>query len=380
LLPGIVAREGLMKTKLTEMFGIETPIFAFSHCRDVVVEVSKAGGLGVLGVGYYTAEQLERELKWIDDHIEGKPYGVDLLMPNNADEGVETRKMHVEDLPTEQVEFLRKALDAAGIPRLPENDDLLQEEVSKITMTKAESLACLETALKHPIKLVVNALGTPPKEMVDRVHAMGIKVGSLVGKVDHALAQKEAGVDLLVAQGSEAGGHTGTISSMILWPSVVDAVAPIPVLAAGGIGRGRHMAAALALGCEGIWCGSIWLGTRQSDLIPEMKERLYQAKAEEAVQSRSRTGKPARLLKSRLTQIWEEPGAPKFLPMPYQTMVNTEPRLRIERARSKEWLTCPIGQIVGDMKEEATVKQVIFDILNEFADTSERMMNLVMEE
>jgi NAD(P)H-dependent flavin oxidoreductase YrpB (nitropropane dioxygenase family) len=247
-------------------------------------------------------------------------------------------------------------------------------------MTKAESLACLETALKHPIRLVVNALGTPPREMVDRVHGMGIKVGSLVGKVEHALAQKEAGVDLIVAQGSEAGGHTGTITSMILWPSVVDAVAPIPVLGAGGIGRGRQMAAALALGCEGIWCGSIWLGTKQSDLLPEMKELLYGAKADQAVQSRSRTGKPARMLKSKLTEAWEQQGAPKFAGMPWQTMINTEPRLRIERARNKEFLTCPVGQIVGDMKEENTVKQVIFDILTEFADTSERMMTLVMEE
>ena len=271
-----------MKTSVCEMFGIEVPIFAFSHCRDVVVEVSKAGGLGVLGVGYYTAEQLEVELKWIDDHIGGLPYGVDLLMPNNADAEAHSRKVRVEDLPQEQVQFIRKVLDDAGIPRLPEGDNTLQDEISHITMTKAESLACLEVALKHPIKLVVNALGTPPKEMVDRCHGLGIKVGSLVGKVEHAKAQVEAGVDLLVAQGSEAGGHTGTISSMILWPSVVDAVAPIPVLGAGGIGRGRHMAAALALGCDGIWCGSIWLGTKQSDLLPEMKELLYSAKAEQS--------------------------------------------------------------------------------------------------
>jgi len=368
-----------MKTSVCEMFGIEVPIFAFSHCRDVVVEVSKAGGLGVLGVGYYTAEQLEIELKWIDDHIGGLPYGVDLLMPNNADADAHSRQIRVEDLPQEQVQFIRKVLDDAGIPRLPENDNTLQDEISHITMTKAESLACLEVALKHPIALVVNALGTPPKEMVDRCHGLGIKVGSLVGKVEHAKAQVEAGVDLIVAQGAEAGGHTGTITSMILWPSVVDAVAPIPVLGAGGIGRGRHMAAALALGCDGIWCGSIWLGTKQSDLLPEMKELLYKAKAEQAVQSRSRTGKPARMLKSKLTEAWEKPGAAPFAPMPWQTMVNTEPRLRIERARNMEFLTCPVGQIVGDMKEEQTVKQVMYDILNEYADTTERMIELVSE-
>jgi NAD(P)H-dependent flavin oxidoreductase YrpB (nitropropane dioxygenase family) len=369
----------VMKTSVCEMFGIEVPIFAFSHCRDVVVEVSKAGGLGVLGVGYYTAEQLEVELKWIDDHIGGLPYGVDLLMPNNADAEAHSRKIRVEDLPQEQVQFIRKVLDDAGIPRLPEGDNALQDEISHITMTKAESLRCLETALKHPIKLVVNALGTPPKEMVERCHGLGIKVGSLVGKVEHALAQKEAGVDLIVAQGSEAGGHTGSISSMILWPSVVDAVAPTPVLGAGGIGRGRQMAAALALGCDGIWCGSIWLGTKQSDLLPEMKELLYGAKADQAVQSRSRTGKPARMLKSKLTEAWEQPGAPKFAGMPWQTMINTEPRLRIERARDKDFLTCPVGQIVGDMKEEQTVKQVIYDLLSEYADATERMIELVSE-
>jgi NAD(P)H-dependent flavin oxidoreductase YrpB (nitropropane dioxygenase family) len=359
------------------MFGIETPIFAFSHCRDVVVEVSKAGGFGVLGVGYYTAEQLETELKWIDDHIGGRPYGVDLLMPNNADDGVHSRTIRVDELPREQVQFLRKLLDDAGIPRLPEGDNFLQEEISKITMTQAESLACLETALKHPIKLVVNALGTPPKEMVNRVHGLDIKVGSLVGKVDHALRQQEAGVDLIIAQGSEAGGHTGSVSSMILWPQIVDAVAPMPVLAAGGIGRGRQMAAALAMGCEGIWCGSIWLGTKQSDLTPEIKQRLYAAKAEDAVQSRSRTGKPCRMLKSALTEAWERPGAPKFLDMPWQTIVNTEPRLRIERARAMDFLTCPVGQIVGNIEEENTVRQLIYDILNEFADATERMMDLI---
>ena len=134
-----------------------------------------------------------------------------------------------------------------------------------------------------------------------------------------------------------------------------------------------------SLGCEGIWCGSIWLGTKQSDLLPEMKELLYKAKADQAVQSRSRTGKPARMLKSKLTEAWEQPGAPKFAPMPWQTMVNTEPRLRIERARNMEFLTCPVGQIVGDMKEEQTVKQVMYDILNEYADTTERMIELVSE-
>jgi NAD(P)H-dependent flavin oxidoreductase YrpB (nitropropane dioxygenase family) len=189
--------------------------------------------------------------------------------------------------------------------------------------------------------------------------------------------QMAAGVDLLVAQGSEAGGHTGTISSMVLWPQVVDAAAPLPVLAAGGIGRGRQMAAALALGAEGVWCGSIWLGTTESELTADLRERFYAARSEDAVQSRAITGKPCRTLKSRFTEAYEQPGAPKPLPMPLQSIAITEARLRFERAHAKEWLSYPVGQIVGDMKGDTTVRQVVQEMLAEFADSVERLGTLI---
>jgi NAD(P)H-dependent flavin oxidoreductase YrpB (nitropropane dioxygenase family) len=363
-----------MRTAATELLGIEVPIFAFSHCRDVVVEVSKAGGFGCLGAGYYTKEQLKEELRWIDDHIGGKPYGVDVLMPNKHVPLGEV-KVDLNALPQEQTIFLRKLLDDAGVPPLPpgEAEEMIRKEVVKVNMTREESEALFDVCLEHPIKMVVNALGTPSKEQVQRMHARGIKVGALVGKVEHALKQKEAGVDMVVAQGAEAGGHTGSISSMVLWPQVIDAIAPIPVLAAGGIGRGRQMAAALAMGAAGVWCGSIWLGTKQSDLLPEEKECLFAAKAEDAIQSKSRTGKPARVLKSKLTDAWEKPGAPPYLPMPLQTIVTMEARLRINRGRAKAYMSPPVGQIVANMKEENTVKQVIFDMLTEFSDCVENL-------
>ena len=370
-----------MKTRVCEMFGIEVPIFAFSHCRDVVVEVSKAGGLGVLGCAYQTPAQFKAELEWIDRHVGGKPYGIDVLMPKKYDR-LEQKSLKLDDLPREQLEFMRKVCDDAGIPELPRDDaeKMLMEEIERVHMTPEQNTELLEIALEHPIKLVVNALGAPPQDLVTRLHQRGIKVGAMIGSVEHAQRQREAGVDLIIAVGMEAGGHTGKITSMLLWPQVVDAVAPVPVLAAGGIGRGRQMAAALALGAEGIWCGSIWLGTKQSELSPEMKQRLFEAKAEDAVQSRVRTGKPCRLLRSKLTDAWDKPGAPPTLPMPLQTIVMSEAKLRVERARARDFMTYPVGQVVGDMKHETTVKQVVYDMMVEFLESVDRIQQLVEQE
>lgn len=367
-----------MKTKICELLGIDVPIFAFSHCRDVVVEVSKAGGMGFLGLARMPADELEAELQWIDDHIGGKPYGVDVLMPKNYTKLPDV-KIGPEDLPQEQVQFMRKLLDDAGIPRLPEDDDqaMLRDRLTRVTQTPEEEITLLDIALKHPIKAVVNGLGIPPKEVIDRLHDRGIKIGSLTGKVKHAIKQKEAGIDFIVAVGTEAGGHTGSVSSMVLWPQIVDAVTPTPVLAAGGIGGGRQMAAAMTLGADGIWCGSIWLGTRESELQPEMKELFWSASAEDAIKSRARSGKPVRMLRSQLTEAWEQPGAPDYLPMPYQSMVMCEPDLRSQRAKHKDFMYYPVGQIVSAMHEETTCKQVIYDMMTEFVEVMERMNRLI---
>ena len=367
-----------MKAKMCEMLGIDVPIFAFSHCRDVVVEVSKAGGMGVLGVTYKTAEQLEVELKWIDEHIHGKPYGIDVLLPNKY-EKLGEKHVTPGDLPQAQVEFMRRVLDEAGIPRLPEAEatTMVQDFLDRINMTREQIGALVEVALRHPIKAVVSGLGAPSPEMLQRLHGKGVRVGALAGKVEHAVRHKQAGVDFIVAQGMEAGGHTGKITSMILWPQVIDAVAPVPVLAAGGIGSGRQMAAAMALGAEGVWCGSIWLGTKESELTPDVKERFFAAGPEDTVQSRLRTGKPARVLRSKLSDAWERPDAPPFAAMPYQTMLMAEPHMRVERGKLKEWMYYPVGQIVGDMKSETTCRQVIYDMMNEFVAATERLDGLI---
>lgn len=371
-----------MKTKACQLLDIELPIFAFSHCRDVVVEVSRAGGMGVLGVVGFTPEQLKEELTWIDAHIEGKPYGIDILIPGNYERSSISTDELLKRIPEQHWTFMAEYYQSNHIPELPSNikDELLQKEYARLNMTPETSDKLIDIALEHPVKLIVNALGAPPKEKVDMLHARGIKVGSLIGKPEHAKAQIAAGVDIIVAQGSEAGGHTGSISSMVLWPQIVDAVAPVPVLAAGGIGGGRQMAAALALGAEGIWCGSIWLGTEQSELQPDMKQRLYQAKSEDAIQSRSMSGKPCRMLRSGFSDLWEGPNALKPLAMPLQTMLTMETRLRIDRAHTTEHMSYPVGQIVGDMKTETTVRQIFNDFLNDFIDANERINTLLNED
>ena len=366
-----------MKNRLCEMFGIEAPIFAFSHCRNVVVEVSKAGGLGVLGMARMSAERVHEELTWIDDHIGGKPYGVDILNPASY-EDFGDRKFDPERLlPQEHRDFVRNMLDDAGIPPLPPNDAdrIMKAMVGEFTFTPAESAKMLDIAFRHPIKLIVNALGSPSKELVERAHAKGVKIAAMAGAPKHALRHKEAGCDFVIAVGTEAGGHTGSTTSMVLWPRVVDAVAPMPVLGAGGVGRGRQMAAALSLGCEGVWCGSVWLKTRESEVTPEIKQKMFEAGSEDAVLTRSVTGKPCRMLRNEWTDAWQTPGNPEPLGMPLQYMVsgmavaatNKYPNETVDVAFN------PVGQVVGQLNKVEKSSAVIQRWVQEYLESTTRL-------
>ena len=369
-----------MNNRLCEMFGIQVPIFAFSHCRNVVVEVSKAGGLGVLGMARMSAERVHEELNWIDAHIDGKPYGIDILNPASY-EDLGDRKFDPERLfPQAQRDFVKRLLDDAGIPPLPaaEAQAITDAMVGGFTFTPAESARMIDLAMAHPIKLIVNALGSPSAELVARAHARGIKVAAMAGAPKHALRHKALGCDFVIAVGTEAGGHTGSTTSMVLWPRVVDAVAPLPVLGAGGVGRGRQMAAALALGCEGVWCGSVWLKTVESEVTPEIKRKMFGADSEDAVLTRSVTGKPCRTLRSAFTDAWDQPGAPATLPAPLQALLWWgQGRTRVERVRALDFLTYPVGQIVGDMHEETSVRQVVHEMLLELLESKERLDGLL---
>ena len=364
-----------MRTRLTDAFEIEFPIFAFSHCRDVVAAVSKAGGLGVLGAVYFTPDELEIELRWIDEHVDGKPYGVDLVMPaayEGADlESEEDFESLLEKMiPREHRDFVERTLERFSVPPLPESVD---EPHHLLGWTDATARPQLEVAFEHPIALLANALGPPPVDVVEQAHERGVKVAALAGAARHAERLVESGVDVVVAQGTEAGGHTGDVASMVLIPEVVDAVAPTPVLGAGGIGSGRQVAAALALGAEGVWTGSIWLTTQEGDTPPAALGKLLDATSRDTVRSRVLTGKPARQLRTAWTEAWEAEDSPGYLPMPLQFMLTAEAQQRIWRSDNSDLTGFPVGQVVGSMNKVRPARDVMFDLIEGYIEATERL-------
>jgi NAD(P)H-dependent flavin oxidoreductase YrpB (nitropropane dioxygenase family) len=364
-----------MRTQLSDELGLEFPIFAFSHCRDVVAAVSRAGGMGVLGALYFTPDELEMELKWIDDHIDGKPYGVDVVMPASYEGGDlgDARSLEAqleEVIPQEHRDFVEHTLEHFGVAPLPPE---LETPHHLLGWTDSTARPQVDISLDHPISLLVNALGPPPKDVVDLAHEHGIKVAALASTAHHARKHVDVGVDIVVAQGTEAGGHTGEVSSIVLWPEVIDAVSPTPVLAAGGIGRGSQIAAGLAMGAQGAWTGSIWLTTAESDVQPQLIENLLEASSRDTVRSRAMTGKPARQLRTAWTDAWEGPDSPGTLPMPLQFMLTAEAQQRIWRSGNKELMGFPVGQIVGTMNKVKPVRDVMFELVEEYVEATERL-------
>ncbi len=368
----------IVRTRATELLGIEYPIFAFSHCRDVVAAVSRAGGMGVLGALYFTPEELETELSWIDEHTRGRPYGVDVVMPvsyEGADLGDagETLSRLRDMIPEGHRAFVNALLERHGVA------PLTREGAGRYLLgwTDATARPQVEVALRHPIGLLASALGPPPPDVVEQAHRRGVTVAGLVSSARHARKQVDAGVDVIVAQGGEAGGHTGEIATMVLVPEVVDAVGRSTlVLAAGGIGRGRQVAAGLALGADGVWTGSIWLTVQEADTPEASRDRLLAATSRDTVRSRSWTGKPARMLRTAWTDAWEAPDSPGTLPMPLQFMLISDALQRINRAGAGELTTFPVGQIVGTMNRVKPVSRVIYELVEEYAETMERLGGL----
>jgi NAD(P)H-dependent flavin oxidoreductase YrpB (nitropropane dioxygenase family) len=370
-----------MHTPICDRFGIEFPIFAFSHCRDVVAAVSRAGGFGVLGAVGFPPEQLAIELKWIDEHVGDKPYGVDIVIPGKYEgmgeiDPVKLEQQLLAAVPPQHREFADKLLAKHGVPKLPEGERPIGQLLG---WTAATATPQVEVALKHDkVRLIANALGTPPGDVIDEIHATGRLVAALCGSNKHALSHKAAGIDVIIAQGSEGGGHTGEIGSVVLWPEVIEAVAPTPVLAAGGIGTGRQIAAALAMGAQGVWTGSIWLTVQEADAPPAQRDALLKAGSRDTVRSRSFTGKPCRMLRNAWTEAWEAPDAPKPLGMPLQFMVTSDAVARGHRYADKatDVMFNPVGQIVGTMNAVRPVREVMYQLVEEYLEAVERLQRL----
>jgi NAD(P)H-dependent flavin oxidoreductase YrpB (nitropropane dioxygenase family) len=382
-------REGaIMKSPICDMLGIEFPLLAFSHCRDVVAAVSRAGGFGVLGATTHSPESIEQELKWIDDHVDGKPYGLDVLIPENistsGEKDVTWNSLESRVTP-EHREFTRR---------------LLKKHDVELTITEVpanrpqpfdaqRALDVLEASFRHPIRLIANALGVPPRPMIEMGRKHGVPVAALVGAKEHAIRQVAAGVDILVVQGTEAGGHCGEVSTLVLVPEVIKAIRPIrdvPVLAAGGIMTGRQMAACMAMGAAGVWTGSVWLATVESETTEIFREKMIAASSRDAVRSKGRTGKPARQLRSVWTDAWDRgPDSPGALPMPLQSIISRDAFASIDRsaasgnAKARDLVSYFVGQGVGLIDSVKSAGAVVQEFKEDFVDAVEHMNALMAE-
>jgi NAD(P)H-dependent flavin oxidoreductase YrpB (nitropropane dioxygenase family) len=353
---------------------MEYPVFAFSHCRDVVAAVTNAGGFGVFGALGSTPPHLDDQLRWIDDQVHGRPYGVDIVLPARSleDDHPETGDLEAM-IPDGHRRFLADLLARHGV-RLADETPTLRRVSSK-----AAERALVDVVFAHDARMLVNALGPVPPEIVARCHDTGLLVGALVGTARHAVKQVANGVDVIVAQGTEAAGHTGDISTMVLVPQVVDAVAPVPVLAAGGIASGRQIAAALALGAAGVWTGSLWLTVVESDTPPSLKAKILAATSSQTVRTRSVTGKPNRFLQSAWTDAWDGPDAPPPLGWPLQMMLTTGAISRIMQVGHPELVTTSVGQGVGMINEQRTARHVLLDLVDEFIGAASHVASMLEE-
>lgn len=377
-----------MRSPICTMLGIEFPLLAFSHCRDVVAAVSRAGGFGMFGATAHSPESLEQELAWIDAHVDGKSYGIDVLIPENMSTSGErdvTWNSLEARIPQAHRDYTRDLLTRYGIT--PVTREVADDVPQPFDGTRA--LELLDVAFRHPIRLIANALGVPPPAMIERGRAHGVPVAALVGAKEHALRQVAAGVDILVVQGTEAGGHCGEVSTMVLVPEVIKAIKDIrdvPVLAAGGIMTGRQMAACMAMGAAGAWTGSVWLATVEAETSEIFREKMIAASSRDAVRSRGRTGKPARQLRSVWTDAWDRaPQSPGALPMPLQSIISRDAFEAIDRAatggnaQARDLVSYFVGQGVGLIDSVKSAGHVVQEFKEDFIDAVAHM-NALLEE
>ncbi|WP_326622286.1 nitronate monooxygenase family protein [Streptomyces decoyicus] len=360
-----------MQTELSNTLGVEHAVFGFTPFPAVAAAITRAGGFGVLGAVRYTApDELARDLDWMQEHTDGLPYGLDVVMPAKKVEGVTEAEVEAM-IPEGHRRFVTELLGKHQVPQLAAGEASgwrITGWMEQVARTQ------LDVAFDYPIKLLANALGSPPPDIIRRAHDHGVLVAALAGSPRHARHHKAAGIDIVVAQGYEAGGHTGEIATMVLTPEVVAAVDPLPVLAAGGIGTGEQIAAGLALGAQGVWLGSLWLTTEEADLHSRrLTAKLLAAGPGDTVRSRALTGKPARQLRTEWTDAWDDPNGPGPLPMPLQGLLVAEANSRIQRHEVEPLLGTPVGQIVGRMNSERSVQAVFDDLTRGFERAIDRI-------
>ena len=358
-----------LRTPICDLLGIEYPIFLAgmggASTPKLAAAVSNAGGLGILGAAACQPDELRA---WIAEtrRLTSKPFGVDTLLPASVRRekpAGATGPSPLDQVPKLQ-EFAREfmAKEGLALPHVERPQPAPGAERGRRAVLSKEFFeAQMEVVIEERVPVYAAGLGDPGP-WLDRLHKNGTVVMAVVGAVRHARKVAASRVDLIVAQGHDAGGHNSPIGTMALIPQVVDAVSPIPVLGAGGITDGRGVAAALMLGAQGAWIGSAFLATDEAGIQDFQKQAIVDSDEENTVVSRSVTGKPARLIRSKWTQAFAESGY-EALPMPFQSMVSGPVLLAGAIAKRADIVPGFAGQGIGMIQSVRPARDVLADIV-----------------
>jgi NAD(P)H-dependent flavin oxidoreductase YrpB (nitropropane dioxygenase family) len=342
-----------LHTKLCDMIGSRLPICAFSPDREVTAAVSKAGGLGVLAGALRNLEELETDIHWLREQLGSTPFGIDLLLPSSSPPSGTTEELMAQ-IPETHRAFVQKLKEENNIPAA--KSPPLFYKLGWVNQDRAR--AQVDLVLEERVPVLAFGLGSP-NFILEAAHARGIKVFGLVGKPRQAEREIAAGVDAVIAQGSDAAGHTGNIGTFSIVPAVAAAAGDTPVLAAGGVTTGRHVAAALCLGAAGVWTGTIWLASKESQKDPIIKQKIIAAGTDDTTHSTCVSGFSMRVTKSKWTEAWEAPDAPRPLAAPYQLLLAGELHQAAVDYKIESFMLEACGQGAGFVTEEKSVADIM---------------------
>lgn len=347
-----------LATTVCSMVGSRDAVFAFSHSVAVTAAVSRCGGFGVYGATRRTPDEIRTELRQIRALAGDVPIGVNLVLPPGMPEENDAAALEA-GLPEGHKAFVKSIYDKFQVPA-PKRRGMRTRFLRSNEIAQEQMRAVLES----DVQLVACGIGAPP-DFVERCKRSGKRIVALCGAPKHARRAIDAGADILVAQGHDSGAHTGPIGTFSLVPQVVEVAGEIPVLAAGGVMTGRHVAASLALGAQGVWMGSVWLASEEYAIHPTHLKKLIAAGAEDTVITRSESGKPFRQLRSAWSEAWAAPDAPRPLAMPFQDVLVGDLLTAIEDHQVEPLMHYAVGQGVAWIRERRSVAEIYAELLEQ---------------
>lgn len=353
-------------TPICERLGIRYPIFGFSHSVDVVAAIAAAGGYPVLGLAREMPDEIPRLLHEVDERLGGLPYGVDLMLPSGVPKEASIDELRAA-LPPEHQAFVEQLRSRFHV-RPPSKPSFFTTQVRSEALFESQ----IEQVLASNASGVATAIGLNPG-LIARARAAGKLTFSLIGSLHHARKALALGVDILVAQGYDAGGHTGPVGTMSLVPQIVRIAGDRPVLAAGGIATGEQVLASLAMGAQGAWLGTLWMAARENHTPPSLLRKLVESGSEDTVITRAHSGKPCRVVRSDWIDAWAAPGAPAPLPMPQQQALTGDVFTAIHEHDDPALIYEAAGQSVFAIEGETTVADQMRQLVGEMQQAWNRM-------